>query len=169
MMGFVLSPATSSPLGVRRWAADAWALPIGEESSLHLVALWVLLGLFVLRVLGQLIAAVAAPAWLPPMRRWYSGVMRYRYLLPAQLAIIVIMVATALAIGREHGMLGTPRPAIGTWLVIASYVYAAGMLARLARWLTRPPAQRGVFIPIVFHFVLAAFLFIVGSWHANVG
>ncbi len=55
------------------------------------LVLGVLLGLFVLRVVGQIVVATRAPQWLPPMARWYSGLMPYRYLLPTQIAFVVFM------------------------------------------------------------------------------
>jgi hypothetical protein len=44
----------------------------------------------------------------------------------------------------------------------ASYVYAAGMTLRLVRYVRSTPERRGVLIPIIFHYVLAAFLFTYG-------
>ena len=41
---------------------------------------------------------------------------------------------------------------------------ALGMVARSIRYALATPERRGVLIPIVFHFVLAAFLFAYGSW-----
>ena len=119
----------------------------------------VLLMLFLARVIGQIVAATLAPRWLPPMARWYSGVMPYRYLLPAQIVLLVIMTVATIAVRREQGPLGTPAPTASTWLLWASYVYAAGMTVRLVRYLRASPERRGVFIPIVFHYILAGFLF----------
>ena len=127
------------------------------------ILLGVLLGLFVLRVLGQIVAATTSPPWLPPMPRWYSGIMPYRYLLPTQIAFAVFMTVVVSSVGRQLAPLGVGSPAAGVWLIWASYVYAAGMVARSVRYLRAPPARRGVLIPIVFHFVLAAFVFVWGS------
>ena len=124
----------------------------------------VLLALFVGRVAGQIFAATTAPAWLPPMQRWYSGVMPYRYLLPVQIVFIVVMVAMIAGVASGTGVLGTRNDTAGRWIVWASYVYAIGMVVRSVRYATAPPEKRGVLIPIVFHFVLAAFLFVYGSF-----
>jgi hypothetical protein len=118
----------------------------------------------VLRVVGQILAATTAPRWLPPMARWYSGVMPYRYLLPTQLLFIVGMTAMTVGVARGSGALGTPNVAAGRWVVWASYLYAAGMAYRAVRYLRSAPEKRGVLIPIIFHFVLAAFLFAYGSY-----
>ena len=121
-----------------------------------------LLALFLLRVLGQVLAATLAPAWLPPMGRWYSGLMPYRYLLPTQLVFLIVMTAMTVAVARKSPPLGAESPTAGTWIIRASYVYALAMVARLIRYLRATPETRGVLIPIIFHFVLAAFLFAYG-------
>jgi hypothetical protein len=54
--------------------------------------------------------------------------------------------------------------AAGTWILGASYVYALGMVVRAVRYALAPPERRGVLIPIVFHFVLAGFLFTYGRY-----
>jgi hypothetical protein len=128
-----------------------------------------LLALFFLRVVGQIVVATAAPRWLPPMARWYSGLMPYRYLLPTQLVFLAVMTAMTLAVARQTGPLGTASPTVGAWIVWASYVYALGMVVRSVRYVRAAPEQRGVLIPIVFHFVLAAFLFVYGSFLASGG
>jgi hypothetical protein len=122
----------------------------------------VLLALFLARVLGQIFAATLAPSWLPPMRRWYSGLMPYRYLLPTQIVFLVIMAAMTVSVAHESAPLGVEAPAVGTWVIRASYVYALGMVVRSVRYARTPPERRGVLIPIVFHFVLATFLFTYG-------
>lgn len=140
-------------------------LPLGSDPAPYTLLLGMLLALFVGRVLGQVLAATIAPAWLPPMRRWYSGLMPYRYLLPAQVVIIALMLGMIAGVSGGSGPLGRPDAAAGRWLLSASCVYAAGMVVRAVRYATAPPERRGVLIPIVFHFVLAGFLFVYGSWH----
>ncbi len=132
------------------------------ETAAYATIMAVLLALFLARVLGQIFAATLAPSWLPPMRRWYSGLMPYRYLLPTQIVFLVIMTAMTVSVAHESAPLGVEAPAVGTWLTRASYVYALGMVVRSVRYARTPPERRGVLIPIVFHFVLAAFLFTYG-------
>jgi hypothetical protein len=122
----------------------------------------VLLALFLARVLGQIFAATLAPSWLPPMRRWYSGLMPYRYLLPTQIVFLVVMTVMTVSVARGSAPLGAAAPAVGPWIIWASYAYALGMVVRSVRYARTPPDRRGVLIPIVFHFVLAAFLFTYG-------
>ena len=123
----------------------------------------VLLGLFLGRVVGQILVVASAPPWLPPMARWYSGLMPYRYLLPTQILFLVLMTAMVIGVGRRSPPLGTPSVRAGGWIVWGSYVYALGMVARSIRYALAAPEHHGVLIPIVFHFVLAGFLFTYGS------
>jgi hypothetical protein len=53
--------------------------------------LWLLLGLFVLRVMGQALVAFLDVEFLPPMEAWYSGLMPYEVLLPSQIVIVAVM------------------------------------------------------------------------------
>jgi len=129
----------------------------------YAVVMAVLLVLFIGRVLGQVLVATIAPSWLPPMARWYSGLMPYRYLLPTQIVFIVLMTAMTIGVARQSAPFGTISAGAGGWIVWASYVYALGMVVRSVRYALATPTQRGVLIPIVFHFVLASFLFTYGS------
>ena len=134
------------------------------EPVAYAAVMAVLLLLFLARVFGQILAAAVAPSWLPPMARWYSGLMPYRYLLPAQIVLLVVMIELTISVARESGPLGSAAPAAGPWIVWASYIYALGMVVRAVRYALAPPERRGVLIPIVFHFVLAGFLFTYGRF-----
>jgi hypothetical protein len=130
--------------------------------SAYATIMGALLALFLARVIGQILAATVAPRWLPPMARWYSGLMPYRYLLPAQVGLLVIMALVTVAVQRESAPLGGPAFTASRWLVGAGYAYAAAMTVRLIRYLRASPERRGVLIPVVFHYVLAAFLLTYG-------
>jgi hypothetical protein len=129
----------------------------------YAIVMAILLLLFFGRVVGQMLAATTAPSWLPPMPRWYSGVMPYRYLLPTQIVFLVVMTAMVVAVDRRSAPLGTLSETASSWVIWASYVYALGMVVRSVRYAAARPERRGVLIPIIFHFVLAAFLFAYGS------
>ena len=129
----------------------------------YAVVMAVLLVLFLGRVVGQILAATTAPSWLPPMARWYSGLMPYRYLLPTQIVFLALMTAMTIDVDRQSSPFGTISASTGAWIVWFSYVYALGMVVRAIRYARATPERRGVLIPIVFHFVLAAFLFAYGS------
>jgi len=137
------------------------------SATSYAIVMGILLGLFLMRVLGQVLAATVAPAWLPPMARWYSGLMPYSYLLPTQLLFLVVMTALTIGVARQSAPLGTKSPAVGSALVWASYIYALGMVVRSIRYVRATPERRGVLIPIIFHFVLAGFLFTYGSYLAR--
>jgi hypothetical protein len=137
------------------------------SATSYAIVMGILLALFLMRVLGQVLAATVAPAWLPPMARWYSGLMPYRYLLPTQLLFVIVMTALTIGVARQSAPLGTKSPAVGSVLVWASYIYALGMVVRSIRYVRATPERRGVLIPIIFHFVLAGFLFTYGRYLAR--
>jgi hypothetical protein len=125
---------------------------------MRIAALWTCIGLFLLRVLGQLEVALIAPSWLPPMERWYSGLLPYPLLLPAQ--ILILMLMTGLTVNEMRQL----RPAARReWLRVFALVYCAGMFLRLIVQLLRGAedviAAGG--IPVAFHWVLALFLLLL--------
>ena len=122
-----------------------------------ILVLWTLLALFVLRVAGQAMAAFAGVPWLPPMERWQSGLLPYGVLLASQILIIALMARICVDFTRGRGFFVQPRRFFAvTWLWFG-WIYLAGMLVRLA--------IQGLTIPVVFHWVLAAFVIAVGLWH----
>ena len=132
--------------------------------------LHVLAFLFFLRVVGQALVAFVGVTVLPPMSEWYSGLLSYRLLLPAQVAILTLQAVIALQLARGHGVLVTPRPRVGRVLITLSVVYFLTMALRYAVTMTWYPERRWLgtgTIPIVFHWVLAAYLFTLGRHHAR--
>jgi hypothetical protein len=123
--------------------------------------------LFLARVLGQVVVVLARPAWLPPARQW--NLMPYPLLLPVQVAILGFMAAIGIAFFRGRGALAEPHPTLGATVVAFSFVYAGVMVVRYAVRMRRRPGERwfGGTIPIAFHLVLAAFLFVLGRYHAG--
>ena len=65
--------------------------------------LWLLLLLFAARVGGQVLAAFFGVTWLPPMERWYSGLIPYPYLLASQILVIALMAKVCLDFTRGRG------------------------------------------------------------------
>jgi hypothetical protein len=92
------------------------------------------------------------------MQAWYSGLMPYEYLLPAQLLIIVLMGKICVDFTRQRGFFYEPQKLFATAWLWFGYAYLAAMLARAVFVWDRP-------IPIVFHWVLAAFVITVGLSH----
>jgi hypothetical protein len=95
------------------------------------------------------------------MEQWYSGVLAYRYLLPIQIAMIFVMAWMSHDLSQGTGFFSVQRPHLSAWLVAFSYIYAGSMVVRYAIRMKRRPDQRwlGGTIPIIFHCVLAAFLY----------
>jgi hypothetical protein len=129
--------------------------------------LWFYSALFLVRVAGQLFARTGRPAWLPPDEEW--NLTPYRFLLPAQLSILGLMAWINIDLSRGAGFWAKPKPNFGQAVVWFAYAYAATMLARYFVRMKRRPEQRwfGGAIPIVFHWVLASYLWVLGSFHAS--
>ena len=120
--------------------------------------LWFLLGLFVLRVIGQALVSFLDVQFLPPMEAWYSGLMPYEYLLPSQILIIAVMAGICFDFTRGHGFFFEKKRFFATAWLWFGYVYLGAMIARAVLLWDHP-------IPIVFHWVLAAFVITVGLSH----
>jgi hypothetical protein len=120
--------------------------------------LWILFALFVLRVLGQALVVFLDVQFLPPKEAWYSGLMPYEYLLPSQLVIIAVMARICADFSRERGYFYEPKKFFATAWLWFGYLYLAAMLLRAVFLWDRP-------IPIVFHWVLAAFVITAGLSH----
>ncbi|MCI0409084.1 MAG: hypothetical protein L0191_11085 [Acidobacteria bacterium] len=135
----------------------------GEERNVlrrYAIALWACATLFSLRVLGQALVAFPDVAFLPPMAAWYSGLIPYPLLLPIQLVILALQIRVGLDLWRGAGFFVVPRPGMGRALRRLSVVYFAAMLLRYL-------ITGRLIIPILFHWVLAANLFILGHYHAT--
>ena len=120
--------------------------------------------LFALRVAGQLLTLFMDIGFLPPFERWYSGLVPYAVLLPAQIALLGLMIAITRDFARGRGVFTTLAPRTGRTLRMASYLYGSVMAARYIVTMALNPELRWFTgtTPIWFHFVLAAFLFTLG-------
>lgn len=129
--------------------------------------LWLLLFLFVLRVVGQMLVVFAGVTWLPPMEAWYSGLMPYPYLLPSQWIIIVLLVKVCRDFTRGTGLFVSPKRAFGNPVLYFGYVYLAVMVLRYILRMSFYPEERwfGGTIPIFFHYVLATYVILFGRFH----
>jgi len=123
--------------------------------------------LLVGRVLGQLIVALRAPRWLPPMEQWQSGLLPYPALLVGQLVVLALMIWISIDFSRGAGYWVEPHPRLGLAAVWWSGLYAAAMVVRYIVRMARRPDQRwlGGTIPIVFHIIVAAFQWTFGMYH----
>jgi len=129
--------------------------------------LWVLTGLFAVRVAGQMLVASRAPGWLPPMDDW--NLVPYRVLLPIQLVILTVMIWISASFTRDAGLPVDRSRELGLLLVGFSAVYAGSMGVRYAVRMRRRPEARwfGGTIPMIFHLVLATYLYALGSFHVG--
>lgn len=129
--------------------------------------LWLLTGLFVLRVAGQVLVALHPRKWLPPMWQW--NLIPYSILLPIQAVFIGVMVWINMAFTTASGIAAMKNSGSGNILLLFSVIYASVMAIRYGARMRRRPDQRwfGGTIPIVFHFVLASYLYTLGSFYAT--
>lgn len=125
--------------------------------------------LFFLRIAGQALVALSGVAWLPAMEQWYSGLIRYPMLVVIQVAMLLIMIKICMDICRGSGFFAIQRPSWSRYLIGCSALYAIAMALRYILTMFYRPGMRwyGATIPIVFHFVLAGFLFVLGRYHAG--
>jgi uncharacterized protein len=122
------------------------------------------------RISGQILVVLRAPRWLPPMEQWQSGLLPYPILLCGQAVVFTLMVWISANAVRGSGVFVDPRrPAAGLVIVGLSGIYFGWMIVRYIVRMLRRPDQRwfGGTIPIVFHCVVALFLFTFGRYHAG--
>jgi hypothetical protein len=131
---------------------------VSRPASHAAIILVALTGLFAARVAGQALVAFFDVPWLPPMTAWYSGLLPYPVLLPLQLAILAAQAALDSRVWRRGTLAARPRTSRALrWF---SYLYAAAMLLR---WIL----TRTHLIPIVFHWVLAAYAYTLAAVSAG--
>ena len=134
----------------------------------RLIWLWLLTLLFLLRVIGQLLVVCCQVSWLPPMQHWYSGLLVYPILFPTQLIILGLQTKVNTDWATQAGWFAQPHLRFGKGLQWFSVVYATAMAVRYVVTMTLYPERRWLgegTIPIVFHVVLAAYLYLWGHAH----
>ena len=124
--------------------------------------LWSCITLFAVRVIGQFEALVVAPEWLPAMEAWYSGLMPYYLLLPAQVLLLMIMAVVAWNPRVRSGRFAAAGPRTARALRVFAYLYLATMVLRLGLNLGEHGEDfwRHGAIPVAFHWVLALFVLV---------
>ncbi|MBI3546391.1 MAG: hypothetical protein HY081_07325 [Gammaproteobacteria bacterium] len=130
--------------------------------------LWLLIGLFVFRVIAQPLALLTNTKFLPPFESWHSGVLPYPALFVIQILILAWLTYTA-----RRFTTGTifPHRRSGTLMLILGVTYFATMLVRFALGATLLAEQRWFAspLPTFFHLVLASFLLLYGHFHFRHG
>jgi hypothetical protein len=128
------------------------------------IGLWVLLGLFAMRVAAQPAQLWLRVPWLPAFDTWQSGALPYWLLLTLQLIILRLQIGIAAAIGagRLH-----PSPRAARWWLGLGAIYFAAMLLRLTLGATVLASNHwfSSWLPTLFHLVLASFVLLVGALH----
>ncbi len=127
--------------------------------------LWLLMGLFALRVVAQPLALV----WdrLPAFEEWHSATLPYFWLVffQALILLVMIIISARFSAGRVR-----PSPRLGLALLCIGTAYMGVMIVRLVlgisvmrgdSWFDRP-------LPTLFHLVLASFVITVGGYHRRV-
>jgi hypothetical protein len=143
------------------------SIHLAQEAAAIAPILWLYTGLFALRVVGQVLVAIRPRKWLPPMSQW--NLIPYPILLPIQIVFIVVMVWINMAFTSAIGIALVKSASFGKFLMLFSAVYALVMAIRYVIRMHRKPDQRwfGGTIPIVFHFVLASYLYTLGLFYAG--
>ena len=126
--------------------------------------LWTCIVLFAARVLGQLETLLVEPQWLPGMDAWYSGLLPYPLLLPAQIACLMAMTAVAWNRRVRTGCFARANPRGAGALRIFAGLYFVVMAVRLGVNIIDNGADfwREGAIPVAFHWVLALFILVSG-------
>ena len=119
--------------------------------------LWSTAILFLLRVIGHLLVVLYQVSFLPPHKYWLSGLMPYKYLFPSQILILLIMAKILFDFTKGGGASTKPRKIFATGTYYFSILYFLSMIVRFIIF--------GISIPVVFHWVLALFLFTFSYYH----
>lgn len=132
--------------------------------------LWSCVALFAARVVGQLESLLVAPHWLPDMDAWYSGLLPYPALLPAQIAILMLMAVVAWNPRVRSGSFARSSPRTAQALRMLAGIYFAVMAVRLAVNIQANGIDfwREGAIPVAFHWVLALFMLVSGRGSAAI-
>lgn len=118
---------------------------------------------FAARVFGQLLISILDVAFLPPMDAWYSGLIPYPALFFIQFGILAIQIEVSRELWVGTRAVTIPRPALEQVLAWVSLVYFVAMVARylVTHVILPETGSFGDTIPIVFHWVLTAYLWIL--------
>jgi len=140
-------------LGENRVRLFAWVLSI-------------LTGLFVFRLVAQLIQVWYPVAFLPSFEAWQSGALPYPLLFVSQVTIAGLCVRVVWRMFKDTVV---PAYKKGTILLHLGGLYAGVMSIRLFVALTVAPEHFwfSARLPTIFHFVLAAFIFVYGRFHVS--
>lgn len=123
-----------------------------------------LLGLFIFRVVAQLLQYFLDLTFLPPFESWDSGILSYKFLFTAQILTIFVLSKTIYKIALDKIVLSIKT---GYIFITLGTLYFAIMFFRLIAGLTLLQDVKWFAYPIpsFFHLVLACFLVLFGYFH----
>ena len=143
------------------------------------LVLWVLLGAFCLRVLGQFIAVVLDTNVLGTRDDWTSGIadefsaglIPYPALLVVQLGVVALLGKACVDFSRRCGLFFVPRHTLGSWLLAFGSLYLGVMVIRYALRMGLYPRERwaGGSASIFSHWAVAISVLSVGRFHRSRG
>lgn len=130
---------------------------------LRIAFLWLCTALFLARVMGQVLVGVYHTPLLPEWKEWYSGLLPYPWLLLSQLLLLMFMTVVNVDNARRSGRFYVVSATARGWLHLFTALYAGSMVVRYAYRMITMPEERwfGGTIPIWFHFVLAAWVWLL--------
>jgi hypothetical protein len=107
---------------------------------------------------------LVAPAWLPDIDAWHSGSLPYPVLLPAQIAVLMLMAVVAWNPRVRGRQFASSHPRAAGALRLVGCAYFLVMAARLVLNILENGAQfwREGAIPVAFNWVLALFVLVAG-------
>ncbi len=102
------------------------------------------------------------------MDEWQSGLLPYPLLLASQAVVLTFMTIICVDFVRARGFFVEPHPHGGVFSIWFAWTYFGGMVIRYIVTMVRRPERRwlGGTIPIVFHSIVAAFLWTWGRYQS---
>lgn len=142
---------------------DWHRLTVSQARRCALV-LAVLTLVFAARVLAQFLHFVHPTGSLPSFADFHGSAVPYAWLLPVQLAVVLVMAGITIAVAEGRV---APRPARGRQLFAFGTLYCAVTLSRLVVGfaVAGAPPWFQAWLPAAFHFVLAGFVLALAAFH----
>ncbi|HNP30103.1 MAG TPA: hypothetical protein PKK23_13735 [Nitrospirales bacterium] len=137
-----------------------------NSAKWYSLALFMLTGLFMFRVVAQLIQVWHPLGVLPSFETWQSGALSYPILLMCQISILW---ACLRIVWRMFKGTVVAVPKKGQIFLYLGGLYLAVMAIRLTIGLTVASEHFwfGPVLPTIFHIVLATFMLVYGWYHAS--
>lgn len=119
---------------------------------------------FAARVLAQFLQFVHPAGALPSFAAFHGSAVPYAWLLPLQLAVVLVMAGITISVAEGRI---APQPLRGRQLLALGGLYCAGTLSRLLVGFTvaGAPTWFQAWLPAAFHFVPAGFVLVLAAFH----